>query len=135
MGMGLQGLRDFLRGGGRARAVVSLLLLAFVLQIAVTRSHFHFGDTADATAVAMAQDASSDHVDGSSAPLQKPSHDESHCLLWHAAGVCGAAAPAVVAVLFIAKPTSTRIAVDERAIVPERFTAAWRSRAPPHALT
>ena len=132
METGLQGLRDVLRGGGRARAIVSLILLAFVLQIAVTRSHFHFGHAFDGVMIAAAQDAPADHASGGSKP-SKPSHDESNCPLWHAAGVCGAAAPTVASVLFIVKPASSRIAVDERSIVPERFTAAWRSRAPPFA--
>jgi hypothetical protein len=131
MQMGLQGLRELLRGGSRARALVSLVLIAFALQIAVTRGHFHFGHALDGAAVA-AQDASTDLAAGGSKP-SKPSHDESNCPLWHAAGVCGAAAPAVASVLFIVKPAPSRIAADERSIVPERFTAAWRSRAPPFA--
>jgi hypothetical protein len=131
--MGLQGLRELLCGGSRARALVSLVLIAFALQVAVTRGHFHFGHALDGVAAAaLAQDAPADHDAGGSKPA-KSLHDESNCPLWHAAGVCGAAAPAVVAVLFVAKPASSRIAVDERSIVPERFTAAWRSRAPPFA--
>jgi hypothetical protein len=131
MSVGLQTLRDLLRGGSRARALVSLVLLAFVLQIAVTRGHFHFGHALDSVvATAPAQDAVADQAAGGSKP-GTPSHDESNCPLWHAAGVCGAAAPAVGAVLFIAAPAPSRIATDERSIVPERFTAAWRSRAPP----
>jgi|GEM_PF-6225357 hypothetical protein len=133
MQAGLQGLRDLLRGGGRARAFVSLVLLAFVMQIAVTRSHFHFGHAFDGVAATVAaQDSPADHAAGGSKP-SKPSHDESNCPLWHAAGVCGAAAPAVASVLFIAKPMPSRVGIDERRIVPERFTAAWRSRAPPFA--
>jgi hypothetical protein len=133
MQTGLQGLRDLLRGGGRARAFVSLVLLAFVMQIAVTRSHFHFGHAFDSVAATVAaQDAPADDAAGGSKP-SKPSHDESNCPLWHAAGVCGAAAPAVSSVLFVAKPMPSRVAVDERRILPERFTAAWRSRAPPFA--
>jgi hypothetical protein len=131
MATGLQGLRDVMRGCGRARAIVSLILLAFVLQIAVTRGHFHFGHALDVATVA-AQDASADLAQGGSKP-SKPSHDESNCPLWHAAGVCGAAAPAVASVLFIVKPAPSRITVHEPSVVPERFTAAWRSRGPPFA--
>jgi hypothetical protein len=133
METGLYGLRNVLCGGGRARGLVSLILLAFVLQIAVTRSHFHFGQAIDGgAAIIAAQDALADLAAGGSKP-SKSSHDESNCPLWHAAGVCSAAAPAVASVLFIVKPAPSRIAVDERRIVPERFTAAWRSRAPPFA--
>jgi hypothetical protein len=132
MKTGLQGLRDLLCGSSRARALVSLVLLAFALQIAVTRGHFHFGHALDGVATTALADAPAD-LDADGSKPTKSSHDESNCPLWHAAGVCGAAAPAVAAVLFIAKPASSRIAVDERSIVPERFAAAWRSRAPPFA--
>lgn len=130
METGLQGLRSIARGSGRTQALICLILLAFVLQIAATRAHFHFDHAFDVAAgTAGVQDAD-DQDAGGSAPA-KPAHDETNCPLWHAAGVCGAVAASVASVLFIAQPASSRIAVDERTIVPERFAAAWRSRAPP----
>lgn len=121
---GLLGWRKAVRGS-RATALVCLLLVAFVAQSAVTRGHFHLGLSGGGVQLASvdACDAQSDK-----APLR---HDESHCPLWHAAGVSGAAvapsAPAIFVPLTVVDIAST----DLRAIFPERYAAAWRSRAPP----
>lgn len=123
----LQGLRQGLRGQ-RALAFVWLILAVFVLQTAVSRSHFHIGTDVNG-GVALAGD-----IDGldAGAPSQKlPPHDESSCPLWHAAGVCGAIAAADAGVLYVPPSARLRVAADERLIFPERFAAAWRSRAPP----
>lgn len=120
-----------MRGGGRARAIVSLVLLAFVLQIAVTRSHFHFGHALDGVSATVAtQDAAADLAAGVSKPSE-PAHDDAQCPFWHAAGVCGAAAVPHSIAVFVPQAARLGIAIDERLIFPERFAAAWRSRAPP----
>jgi hypothetical protein len=118
---GLQRLREMMRGG-RAFALVSLLLSVFVLQIGVTRSHFHLG-----TSFGLAKAAPS-----TEAPAKVPlGHDEAKCLLWHASGICGSAVPATATVLFLVPPAQTRVAVEARDIFLEPFVSAWRSRAPP----
>jgi len=126
--VGLQRWWDAVRGG-RAAALVCLLLALFVLQTAVTRSHFHLG-SASGGDVSLADAAGVDvGAGGTKAPT--PLHDESHCPLWHAAGVCGAAVAPDAVTIIAPIATWLRIAVDARLIFPERFTAAWRSRAPP----
>jgi hypothetical protein len=125
---GLQGLRNAARGE-RGFALVCLLLVVFVLQGAVTRGHFHLGAAFDAAGPQLAGDVDPGPAGNQKKPL--PPHDETHCLLWHAAGVCGAAVAADAAKLFVPASARLRIAVDERPIFPERFAAAWRSRAPP----
>lgn len=126
--VGLQNLRDAVRGK-RALSLVCLLLALFVAQTAVTRSHFHLGAAADG-APALADLAGADlGLGGTKAPL--PTHDESHCPLWHAAGVCGAVVAADAIAIFAPIVAQLRIGVDARLIFPERFAAAWRSRAPP----
>jgi hypothetical protein len=100
----------------------------FVSQTAVTRSHFHVGAAQDGGLLLADADADGP-AGGAKQPL--PTHDESHCPLWHAAGVCGAASVPDAIVLVVAPAHRMRIAVDERLIFPERFAAAWRSRAPP----
>jgi hypothetical protein len=111
----------------RAVALVWLLLAAFVLQTAVMRGHIHVGADLDAGATLAASAA--DGAGGTEQP--RPSHDESKCPLWHAAGVCGAIAAADVARLYVPRSQRLSVAADARLIFPERFAAAWRSRAPP----
>jgi hypothetical protein len=123
---GLHSLRRVNRGW-RAVALVRLLLAVFVLQTAVMRGHIHVGNDLDAGATLAASAADS----GGNTKQPHPSHDESKCLLWHAAGVCGAIAAADIAHLYVPPSARLRVATDERLIFPERFAAAWRSRAPP----
>lgn len=126
MRFGLQGLRRVMRGG-RASAAVCLLLVIFVVQTAVTHSHFHLGAAGLAT-TAKADLAS----DASSKPVKAPlGHDELNCPLWHTAGVCGAAVAPVAGVFFVPLLGQARAPTDQRAIFVERFAAHWRSRAPP----
>jgi hypothetical protein len=117
----LQGLRDWMRGG-RAYLFVSLLLAAFVLQIASTRSHFHLGAASGVANAASPTDG----------PTKVPSgHDETKCRIWHASGVCGGAVPSVGAVLFVVKPVPARAVMADHAGFVPRIALAWRSRAPP----
>lgn len=114
------------RGKRSVSALVHVLLLAFVLQIVATRGHFHFGSTAAADIVAQ------QGGDDAPAPSKQPTgHQESDCPLWHASVVCGGAIHATAVKIVAPLLRSTRAPLDQRAIVPERFTAAWRSRAPP----
>ncbi len=110
---------------GRWAACGALFLLAlFVLQISVARSHFHF-DLAERNSAAL----DGDITDGG--PQPKPAHDEADCPLWHA-GVAGGAALLADACALLPPPATRSLRVaDARTIFPERFTAAWRSRAPP----
>jgi hypothetical protein len=126
-GLGLHTLRRVNRSR-RAVAFVWLLLAVFVLQTAVMRGHFHVGGDLDGGATFKAGAA-----DGGAGETKQPlpSHDESKCPLWHAAGVCGAIAAADIAHLYVPPSARLRVAADERLIFPERFAAAWRSRAPP----
>lgn len=115
-------------GTRRARVFVALLLAAFLLQIAVTRSHFHFGGAGAHLAEAQIPDG-----DGTPPEPQKaPSgHDESKCPLWHASGICGAADLALASTFAPPISSHTGAQFDPRAVFPERFVASWRSRAPP----
>lgn len=117
-------------GARRARVFVALLLAAFLLQVAVTRSHFHWGNAGVAIAQA---DISGDH----SAPAKQhkaPSgHDENNCPLWHASGICSTADMAVASIFVPPIVSYTRASFDPRVVFPERFVAGWRSRAPPIA--
>lgn len=121
MQFGLQRLRGSMRGG-RALALVCLLLAAFVLQIAVTRSHFHLG-----VSIGLAK---ADPATGTPAKFP-PGHDDAKCPLWQASGVCGSAIPASAADLFALTPPHARAAARARVDFFKRFAAAWRSRAPP----
>jgi hypothetical protein len=123
MWAGLTDLRRAMRGRWAARGALFLLAL-FVLQISVARSHFHF-DHSERDALALAGD-----VTGGS-PHPKPAHDEANCPLWHA-GVAGGSALLADACVLLPPPATRSLRVaDARTIFPERFTAAWRSRAPP----
>jgi hypothetical protein len=123
--LGLQTIREAMRDRC-AFAFVCLLLGVFLLQTGVTRGHVHTGLSPDTAAVlALAGDVDG----GAKKPL--PKHDESQCPLWHASGICGAAVAPDAVVLHLPAPARFHVAGDERAIFPERFAAAWRSRAPP----
>jgi hypothetical protein len=126
MSSALQPLRQSLRQSGRTQALVFALLTLFVLQVAVLRGHVHTGTTT--AAIEQTADASAP-----SGNKHAPAHNEADCPLWHASGVCGTAlAPtAVVGAQPLARFAKSPL--DERAILYERFTAAWRSRAPPSA--
>jgi hypothetical protein len=121
------GGRSERRRRGFAALSIYGLILTFLLQGVATQSHFHFEDLTVAGA-AHAADAD-DNQD------QDPSHPDRHskwdCPLWHAANVCGAALPA--SGLVFVDPSWERVLtpIDQRRLVPERFTAGWRSRAPP----
>jgi len=126
MWFGLEALRKAMRGG-RASAAVCLLLALFVLQTAVTHSHFHFG------AAGLAKTAQADPAkDAAGKPAKAPlGHNEANCPLWHAAGICGAAVAPVANLFFVPPLGNARAPVDQRAIFVERFAVHWRSRAPP----
>jgi hypothetical protein len=115
-------------GARRARVFVALLLAAFLLQVTVTRSHFHFG----AVDASVAQAGVEHDAGAPSKPQKAPSgHDESHCPLWHASGICGTADMALASTFAPPISSHTRAQFDPRVIFPERFVASWRSRAPP----
>jgi len=124
----LRELRPAARGTRVASALVHALLLAFLLQIVATRGHFHFGDTA-ATHVVAAQQL--DNGADPSGPSKVPAHQETDCPLWHASLLCGSAVHATTVTIVAPLLRSARAPIDQRTIVPERFNAAWRSRAPP----
>jgi hypothetical protein len=118
---GLQKLRDLMRSG-RAFALVSLLLTAFALQIAVTRAHFHVG-----AAFGIAKAAQTD-----GAPAKLPlGHDEPQCLLWQASVTCGNAIAAAAADLSAVTPVPARAVLKHHVEFIKRFAVTWRSRAPP----
>lgn len=115
-------------GTRRTRVFVALLLAVFLLQVAVTRSHFHLGH-ASAT---VAQAEVSGDTSAPAKPHKAPSgHDENNCPLWHASGICGAADVAVAVIVVAPISSHTRASFDPRVVFPERFVANWRSRAPP----
>ena len=106
----------------RARAVVWLVLAAFVLQFTATRAHFHFAAAHEGVAVVSAD---------TQTPGKAPLHDQSNCPLFQAASVCDAALVGTAAVL--AEPQAGVPRALFAAAVPhaERIAANWRSRAPP----
>lgn len=112
-----------MRGRWAARGAL-LLLALFVLQISVARSHFHF-DLTERSSSALTCDLTDD------GPQPKPAHDEANCPLWHASVVGGSALLADACALLPPPATRSLRVADARTIFPERFTAAWRSRAPP----
>jgi hypothetical protein len=120
-GSGLQPLRSALRAS-RARAVVWLVLAAFVLQFTATRAHFHF-NAADVGVAGASAD--------SKTPAKVPLHDQANCPLFHAASVCGAALAGAATTLAILDTGTTRTAFAPAAAQAERIAANWRSRAPP----
>lgn len=122
-GSGLQPLRSALRAS-RARAVVWLVLAAFVLQFTATRAHFHFAAPDEGVVVVSAD---------SKTPAKAPLHDQTNCPLFHAAGVCGAALAGAAATLAILDTGTTGSVFAPAVPHAERIAANWRSRAPPSA--
>lgn len=120
-GSGLQPLRSALRAS-RARALVWLVLAAFVLQFTATRAHFHFAQAPEGVAVASA---------GTGAPPKAPLHDQANCPLFHAASVCGAALAGAAAAPIILHTGASRSVFAPAVPQAERIAANWRSRAPP----
>lgn len=122
---GLQTFRESLRHSTRVQSLVFALLALFVVQIATLRSHVHV-EAAAAAVVELASDASLPP-----GGKKQPTHNEANCPLWQASGVCGSIL-VPVAVTVAAPPTVlVQAPSDQRTIAPERFAAAWRSRAPP----
>jgi hypothetical protein len=103
-------------------------MLAFLLQGVATQSHFHFED------LAAAADAQAAIGDDKQDPSHPAKHSKWDCPLWHAANTCGAALPATGFVFVDPSWERVRRPIDQRRLVPERFTAGWRSRAPPTVL-
>lgn len=120
-GSGLQPLRSALRAS-HARALVWLVLAAFVLQFTATRAHFHFAQAHEGVTVASA---------GTGTPPKAPLHDQSNCPLFHAASVCGAALAGAAAAPIILHAAPSRAVFAPAVPQPERIAANWRSRAPP----
>ena len=100
-----------------------LLLAAFVFQTSVLRAHIHAGS---AQSVAHEQTA-----DAGGGGKPSPIHNEKDCPLWHASSVWGTGLLAVAGSAVAPLSSASRTPLDERTTVPERFAAAWRSRAPP----
>jgi hypothetical protein len=121
---GLQGLRNAVRGT-RATVLACLLLVVFVAQTAVARGHFHLGFLSGALQLAPVEAC---EAQPDKAPLR---HDESHCPLWHAAGISGAAVAPSAPAMFVPRAGVDLASTDLRTLFPERHAAAWRSRAPP----
>lgn len=121
-GSGLKSLRDSVRRSSRAQLLLVLLLTAFVFQTSFLRGHIH---------VESAQGAVHELADATGGGSPGPIHNEADCPLWHASSICGAGLIAVAAMAVPPLSFASKAARDERTIFPERFAAAWRSRAPP----
>jgi len=116
------------------RAFAYLVLVTFVLQGFVTQSHMHFGAPAQKAAAGTHQSASGAVLGATqkSPGQQSPGgRDDGNCPICHAASIAGAAFASAAPMLRIPSLSSLVPYVDERSILVERFTAAWRSRAPP----
>lgn len=134
MGRSIRRLVQAVRGGRGFRVFVYFVLCAFVFQGFITHRHMHWGDSADRPS------ADAFHVENGvalpdlSMPASKQlpaGHDESKCPIYHAAAVAGCFLAATTPILRIPPLSTLALQRDERSIVVERFTAAWRSRAPP----
>lgn len=122
------------RGLRTRPALVYLVLTAFVLQGLVTQSHMHFAAAAQQKSMAAAQLTSSATlgVTAKSPVKQTPGErDDSNCPICHAASIAGAMFASAAPMLRVPSLSSLVPYVDERSVLVERFTAAWRSRAPP----
>ncbi|MCE9522487.1 MAG: hypothetical protein K8S25_08670 [Alphaproteobacteria bacterium] len=111
----------------RRRAFAMLVLAAFVLQGVITQSHSHSGAPAKSVSVVAALGGVAD------APA-KPSPGDSgdaNCPICHAASIAGAAVASAGPELRVPSLSSLVPYLDEHSVLVERFTAAWRSRAPP----
>ena len=121
--LGLQSIRNALRSN-RARAAVWLVLAAFVLQLTVTQAHFHFNAPQAGSSIAGLDSG----FGGKGGPLP---HDKANCLLWHAAGICGAALVGSALAYFVPTNGDTSAPIAPDAPHVERIAAIWQSRAPP----
>ncbi|MFM9863949.1 MAG: hypothetical protein ACKVRO_10110 [Micropepsaceae bacterium] len=115
-------MRTAARQSSRAYVLVLLLLAAFIFQTAVLRAHIHTG--ASDTSLELAAGTS-----GGGKPA--PVHNEADCPLWHASTACGAGLITIATTPYEPLIAAAKAPLDERAIFPERFASAWRSRAPP----
>ena len=117
--------------GARANAFIYALLLAFVAQTIVTTSHFHGSGRADGTSI-----GNFDHTirvvlqPASDAGSKHKSDDAAKCPICQAASLTSGFIGASYSI-FLPVLDSFLVSHDERIIAVERFTAAWRSRAPP----
>jgi hypothetical protein len=128
MGSGLLSFRRTARNSSRAQLFFLLVLAAFVFQTAVLRAHIHAG-TADGSVQLASEEATA------SKGKHSPTHNEADCPLWHASSNGTAGIVAAATALPAPLSETSRATFDERNIFPERFAAAWRSRAPPISLT
>lgn len=124
-GRGLQTFRESLRYSNRMQSLVFALLALFVLQIATLRGHVHVG-TATTSAVELAS-----NISAPPGGEKQPVHNEADCPLWQASGACGSILVPVTATVAAPLTVLVQAPSDERKTAPERFAAAWRSRAPP----
>jgi hypothetical protein len=119
------------RGRG---AFVYLVLAAFALQGSVTQSHLHVGALAQQATVATFQSSPGLSLEATAKapvkPLPSP-RDDNNCPICHAASIAGAVFASAAPILRVPSLSSLVPYVDEHAVLVERFTAAWRSRAPP----
>lgn len=122
-GSGLKSWRDGVQHSGRMRALLVLLLAAFVFQTTVLRGHIHVGSALGAVHEQTA--------DASGGETPSPAHNEKDCPLWNASSVCGMGLVPVAATAITPLSSTSRAPLDERNAAPERFATAWRSRAPP----
>jgi hypothetical protein len=123
MGSGLQTFREGVRRNSRVRVLLVLLLAAFVFQTAVLRAHIHAG-----SAQSVAHELTAEACGGGT---PSPVHNEKDCPLWHASSISGTGLIAVATTAIAPLSSTSRASLDERTTAPERFAAAWRSRAPP----
>ncbi len=114
------------------RALVHVVLAAFIVQGFVTQGHMHWGGAGQEFA-AVASHAGAATTDATKAgSKQTPANrDHSNCPICHAASVAGAMFASAAPILRVPSLSTLVPERDERSIVVERFTAAWRSRAPP----
>jgi hypothetical protein len=114
-------------GARNYRALVYLVLAAFVFQGFLTQTHTHWSNPVQKVSVG---GALSDAV--KSASKQSPGdRDDGNCPICHAASIAGAMFASAAPMLRVPSLSSLVPYVDEHNVLVERFTAAWRSRAPP----
>jgi len=116
------------------RAFVYLVLATFALQGFVTQGHMHFGAPAQKSIGATQQSSSGVTLDATAKFPAKPlpgERDGSNCPICHASSIAGAMFASAAPALRVPSLSSLVPYIDERSVFVERFTAAWRSRAPP----
>ena len=134
MGRSIRRLVQAVRGGRGFRAFAYFVLCAFVFQGFITHRHMHWNGLANGLAADAIHIENGVVLSDLSAPASKQlpaGHDESKCPIYHAAAVAGCFLVATAPILRIPPLSTLALRRDERSIVVERFTAAWRSRAPP----